>query len=182
MGEETPTGAADSKAAARDDLEDVLFLACEALAVLGHMSNDHELLAVTALTPSTLDRMPDDELISRANVVLERANARKTELATLQVTQANLDELRQALDDFSGLKTQPRTASAERAAQTQSIESLIRDASDILRNQIDRLVNLFSRANSEFVAGYRSARVIIDRAATHQPTKTAGSTPPPATP
>ena len=179
--QETPTGAADSKAEARDDLEDVLFLTCEALAVLGHAGNDHELLANTALTRSTLDRMPDDELITRANVVLERANARKTELATLQVTPANLDELTQALNSFSGLKTQPRAASAERVAQTQSLESLIRDANGILRNQIDRLVNLFSRSDSEFVAGYRSARVVVDRAATHkatktEATKTAGST------
>jgi hypothetical protein len=61
-------------------------------------------------------------------------------------------------------------------AQTQSLESLIRDANGILRNQIDRLVNLFSRSDSEFVAGYRSARVVVDRAAAHKATKTAGST------
>jgi hypothetical protein len=177
--QETPSGASDQKAEARDDLEDILFLTCEALAVLGHNSNDHELLAITALTPSTLDRMPDDELITRATVVLERANARKTELAALHVTQANLDELTQALNTFSGLKTQPRTASAERAARTQSLESLIRDENGILRNEIDRLVNLFSRSNPQFVAGYQTARVIVDRPATHKTTKPATIAPPP---
>ncbi|MDX6527923.1 MAG: hypothetical protein QOH41_213 [Blastocatellia bacterium] len=179
--QETPSGATDSKGEARDDLEDVLFLTCEALAVLGHTNNDHELLAVTALTPSTLDRMPDDELITRATLVLERANSRKAELATLHVTQANLDELTQALSKFSALKTQPRTTTAERAAQTQSLESLIRDANGILRNQIDRMVNLFSRSDAEFVAGYRSARVVVDRAATHS-TKPVASPPPPSNP
>jgi len=61
------------------------------------------------------------------------------------------------------------------------LPSLIRETSVLLRNQIDRLVNLFRRSNSEFVAGYRSARVIIDRKATHPATKTAGSAAPPKT-
>jgi hypothetical protein len=176
--QETPLGVTDSKAAARDALEDVLFLTCQALAVLGHASNDHDLLAVTELARSSLQRMTDADLITRATVVLERANVRKTELATLQVTQGNLDELTQALENFSTLKTQPRTASAERAAQTQSLESLIRDANAILRDRIDRMVDLFGRTNAEFVSGYRSARVVVDRVATHK-TKTAGSTPAP---
>jgi uncharacterized protein (DUF849 family) len=120
--------------------------------------------------------MTDAVLITRATVVLERANALKPELATLQVTQANLDELTQALQNFSKLKTQPRTASAERAARTQSLESLIRDASAILRQSIDPMIDLFSRSDADFVAGYQSARVVVDRVATHKP-KAAGSTP-----
>jgi len=176
--QEGPSGAADSKAAARDALESVTFLACEALGVLAHQANDHDLRALTNVTPTFLDKVPADELINRATLVLERANARKTELATLQVTQANLDELTQAIDTFSSLKNQPRSASVERSVHTQSLESLIREANGILRDEIDRLVNLFKRSNPEFVAGYQNARVIVDRAASHK-TKTAGAAPPP---
>jgi hypothetical protein len=177
--QEAPSGAADAKEAARDDLEDVLFLTCEALGVLAHQSNDHDLLALTDVTATSLDKMPADELINRATLVLERANARKTELATLHVTQANLDELAQSLNSFSTLKNQPRTASVQRTIQTQSLETLIREAKAILRDEIDRLVNLFSRSNPEFVAGYKNARVIVDRAATHKATKPATIAPPP---
>jgi hypothetical protein len=162
--QETPvSGAVQDKAATRDALEDVLFLVCEALAVLAHTSNDHELEALVAVTPSGLDKLGDEELSNRATNVLARANDKKTELATLQVTQANLDELAQALQTFHAGKTKPRTAVAERVAQTESLPSLVREGSSILRNQIDRLVNLFRRSNQEFVAGYRSARVIVDR-------------------
>jgi hypothetical protein len=69
--QETPTGATDLKAAARDHLEDVLFLTCEALTVLGHANNDLDLLSVCELTRTDLDRLPDDELITRANVLIE---------------------------------------------------------------------------------------------------------------
>ena len=176
--QQTPSGATDDKAEARDALEDVLFLTCEALAVLAHSSGDRDLLALTVVTPTALDRMDQEELSHRATSVLAEANTRKTDLATLHVTQANLDELGQALQDFNAAKASPRTATAERMAQTESLPSLIREASNILRNQIDRMVNLLRRSNPDFVTGYRAAREIVDRAASHK-TKTAGSAAPP---
>lgn len=99
--------------------------------------------------------------------MLEKANARKTELATYHVVQANIDELAAAFGDFEGAKERPRNAAVTRVVQTESLAELIRDANGILRNTLDPLVNLFRRSNSKFVAGYHAARVIIDRPATN---------------
>jgi hypothetical protein len=85
----------------------------------------------------------------------------------LGLTQANLDELEQALREFNASKNEPRLATTERATQTETLPGLIRDASVMLRQEIDRLVNLFGRSHPNFVTGYRAARVIIDRTATH---------------
>jgi hypothetical protein len=176
--QELPSGAADDKEAARDALEDVLFLTCEALAVLAHTGNDHELLALVAVRPSTLSRFNDEELSNRAASVLAEANARKTALAALNVTQANLDELTQALERFNTSKTSPRTATAAKKVQTASLAGLVRETNSILRNETDKLVNLFVRTNPEFVAGYRAARVIVDRGIRHTKKKTGDVGPP----
>ena len=173
------TGVTVDKHSARESLEDVLFLTCEALGVIGHTANDNDLIAVVDLTPSGMQKLNDEELANRATTILERANAKKTDLATLNVTQANLDELTQTLQAFKASKERPREAVATRAAETQSLASLIRGASNILKNQIDRLVNLVGRSNSEFVSGYSNARVIVDRAATHTSAQAAGSAPTP---
>lgn len=174
--QETPvSGAAGDKAAARDELEDVLFLTCEALGVLAHTNNDHDLQALVDLSPSAIDKLGDEELANRATNVLARANAMTTELATMQVTQANIDELAEALQTYQSAKAKPRTAVVERMVQTETLPALVREAGNILRDQIDRLVNLFRRTNPEFVAGYRSARVVVDRVAGHA-TKTATPT------
>lgn len=165
---ETPDGATVDKAEARDALEDVTFLACEALSVLAHDAGDNDLAALTRVTRTTLDRMSAEELSNRAAAVLAQANTHKTELAPLQVTQANLDELNGALTKFNATKAGPRTATADRAVLTESLPRLVREATDILRNKVDPMVNLFSRSNPDFVAGYENARVIIDRAATHK--------------
>lgn len=172
--QEAPNGAADDKEEAREALEDVLFLTCEALGVLGHGISDHDLLALTAVRPSTLQRLTDEELSNRAASVLSEATSRKPGLATLQVTEANLTELEQALQDFNDSKANPRAATTGRMAQTQSLSALIRQGSGILRNQIDRMVSLFRRSDPDFAASYRGARVIVDRAASHRTTKAAG--------
>lgn len=176
--QEMPSGATDDKGAARDALENVLFLACEAMGVLAHASNDHDLSALTDVTRTSLDRMGAEELSNRAAGIVSAANSRKTELAALQVTQENLDELNEALENFNTVKAKPRNVTAARVAQTESLAQLIREASAILRNEIDRMVNLFSRSKPGFVSGYRAARVIVDRAATHAPGKP--TTKPPA--
>jgi hypothetical protein len=167
--QETPsTGVTLDKAAARDALEDVMFLMCEALGVVGHTANDNNLVALTDLTPSNLDQMDVEELANRATNVLAEVNARANDLATMNVTQANIEEFSHALQNYKAAKERPRTAAAEKAAQTESLASLIRNLSAHLRNQMDPLVNLFRRTNADFVAGYKSARVIVDRAATHK--------------
>lgn len=176
--QEMPTGATQEKAGARDALEDVLFLMCEALGALAHASKDPDLLALTDITRSGIDKLDSEGLSNRAVLVLAQATGRKTELAALQVTEANIDELDQALQDYNAAKAGPRQATATRVAQTESLSNLIREANDILRNQIDRLVNLFRRTHPQFVSSYLAARVIVDRMATHAAAKPA---PPPST-
>jgi hypothetical protein len=175
---ETPQGATADKADARDDLEDATFLMCEALGVLAHESGDNDLLALTRVTRTLLDRMGAEELSTRATAVLAQANAHKTELVTYRVSQANIDELSNALTEFNQAKAGPRMATAERAVLTESLPRLVKETNDILKNRIDRLVSQFSRTDPDFVAGYENARVIVDRAATHK----AKAAPAPATP
>ena len=168
MEHDTPNGVVVDKANARDDLEDVTFLACEALSVIAHDAGDNDLAALTRVTRTTLDRMGADELSNRATAVLAQANTHKTELVTVQVTQANLDEFSEALTAFNAVKAGPRTATSARAALTESLPKLIRDAIGILRNEVDPMVSQFSRSHPQFVAGYDHARRIVDRAATHK--------------
>jgi hypothetical protein len=84
------------------------------------------------------------------------------------------------LQDYNETKAGPRQATAARMAQTESLSTLIREANGILRNELDPMVNLFSRTEPQFVSNYQAARVIIDRAASHA-TKPAAPAPQPTT-
>src|ERR1041385_9176194 len=182
--QETPTGATAEKEAARTTLEDAAFLMAQALSVLGHTNQNHDLRARTSLSRTDWDRLVDQELSNRAATLLDDANTHKADLAAFNVTQAKVDDLSQAIDHFNAVRNAPRTAVADRMAQTQSIPVLIRDTISIFQNELDPMVNLFQPTHGEFVSGYRAARVIVDRAATRKvkapgsPTSTTPTTPP----
>ena len=169
--QQAPSGAAEDKTEARDALEDVTFLMCEALGVLAQASGDHDLAALTGVRESDLTRATAEELSNLAANILAAANARKSELSTVQVTQANIDEMDQSLKNFNAAKTAPRSAIAERSVHTKSLPTLSREAQAILRNSMDRYVNLFRRTDPDFVTGYKAARVIVDRPASHSARK-----------
>ncbi|HEX3144154.1 MAG TPA: hypothetical protein VHQ64_09290, partial [Pyrinomonadaceae bacterium] len=130
--QERPTGATEDRAGARDALEDALFLMCEALGVLAHTSRDQDLIALTDITRSGIDKLDVEALSNRAATVLAQANARKSELTTLKVTQQNIDELTQALLEYNEVKSGPRQATTARMVQTEALATLIREANDIL--------------------------------------------------
>ncbi len=51
----------------------------------------------------------------------------------------------------------------------------------VLRNRLDKQMTKFKKSHSEFYAGYRSARVIVDRGGSGGPDKPS-PTPPPVSP
>ena len=53
--------------------------------MLAHNGNNQDLLALTDVSRSDLDKMDAEALSNRATSVLAQANANKTELASLQV-------------------------------------------------------------------------------------------------
>src|SRR5262245_20376728 len=75
--QEIPSGATMDKASTRDALEDVLFLASEALSVLAHNGGNQDLTALTNLTRTALGRMSDVQLSNRAASIAAEANSRK---------------------------------------------------------------------------------------------------------
>jgi hypothetical protein len=83
-------GATRSKADIRVALEDILFMACQALAVLGHASGDLNLLALVELSRSTLGHIDGGRLLQRASKVLEQATLRTQDLLTVNITPAEL--------------------------------------------------------------------------------------------
>lgn len=63
---------------------------------------------------------------------------------------------------FLAVKNAPRTAIAGRAGATATLPDLIDQANTLLRDRLDKLVTKFRASQPEFVAGYRSTRVVVD--------------------
>ena len=91
------------------------------------------------------------------------ATANLAALVDYNITQVDVTELDNLTTQFHGVKSAPRTAIAGCAGETNTLPDEISDLTSVLRNQLDKQMTKFRKTNPEFYAGYRSARVIVDR-------------------
>jgi len=73
---------------------------------------------------------------------------RENRAGTLNVTQANLDELAGRLTDFNAAKARPHGDGKSFGADAVAAQS-DREANELLRNRMDRMVNLLGRENPD---------------------------------
>ena len=162
--QQTPTtGATDEKTQVRGDFEDQILLIADQLSSLADKNKDKNLGAQVDLNISTLDKLSDDELEETGRRISALATANLGALAAYGIVQADLAALDALVTKFHGVKAAPRTVIAGRKGETDTIPDLIRDTKSLLRNQLDKQMTRFKKLQPEFFAGYRAARVIVDR-------------------
>lgn len=173
------TGVTDEKAQTRDDLEEKLLLVADAIAAFAAKSGDPDLAAKVDVTKSSLDRLPDSDLVQTAQRVLAAAAANLAALGPYGIKDAQKEALEEAASLFSGKKESPRQAMVGRKVETLSLPEAIRSVRSIFRNELDKLMTQFKKPNPDFYNGYFTARIIVNRAAT-QPANAPGPSPAPS--
>ena len=177
-------GAGDEKTNVRLSFEEKILEIADQLSALAAKNNDALLGAQVEWSLSALDKMGVDELEALGRTVSGLATARLAALAALAdygITQADVTALDGLKTKFQGVKSAPRTAIAGRAGETTTLPVLISNQTSPLRNRLDKQMTKFKKSHPEFYAGYRSARVIVDRGGSGGPDKPA-PTPPPVSP
>jgi hypothetical protein len=130
-------------------------------------NGDNDLGAKAEMTKSSLDKMTDSDLEQIAERVAGLATENIAALADFDVVAADVTALATARTTFAGIKTSPRQATVGRKTQTDSLPQLIANVRSIFRNEIDKMVTKKKKTNPDFYAGYFTARIIVNRAATH---------------
>ena len=131
---------------------------------------------------SLLMRTRDDALAPRCQNIHDKAAANLAALADYGIDAAQLAALQTAITDYSSKTMQPRTAISGRKTVGTNLAALFKDSDDILKNQLDKLIEQFRAAHPDFVQTYESARLIIDpptkpKKPTTAPAKKADDTP-----
>lgn len=175
--QQTPTtGAAAQKENVRSDLEDKILEIADQLAALAAVTHNMELASQSELTLSALDRMADGALEETGQRIAALATTNTAALVDYGITPVEIGELSTLVGQFHDIKTAPRTAIAGRKSETDTLPDLIAETTSLLRNRLDKLMTKFKKTQPEFYAGYRTARVIVDRGGA------GGGTPPPPGP
>jgi hypothetical protein len=150
-----------SKAQARDTLEDTVLEIADQLAALAADRQNIDLATEVEFTRSALDKLFEVELEATAKRISTLATLNLAALADYLVTRDDIADLDMLIADFIKVITAPHTANVERSSLTSSLPDPLTAANRILRERIDKLVSRFRSKQPEFVAGYRSVRVVV---------------------
>jgi hypothetical protein len=111
---------------------------------------------------SNLLKLRDDLLCPIIRNIYNVADTNKTELEAYGITGSILTTLQLLTDTYSNAVPKPTTAKAIKRTYTSNLKQLEKDADDILKNRMDKLITTFKKANPDFVSNYKNVRLIID--------------------
>jgi hypothetical protein len=126
------------------------------------INNLYELRQEVDYSESDLMKAADTNLRTISQVVKERATSVLPELALYGVTQAMLDDLQTAIDNYLSEIPSPREGIISRKNATSAIRLEFKKADDIVYNKLDKLVAMLKTSNPEVYESYMNARIIVD--------------------
>ena len=173
------SGHAAAKEEAFEDMVNAAFLVCSGLKALASATGDTKLSAEVDYSRSNLARGREVGVMNRCQTILELGTANAEALAKYNVSATDLKALKSANEAFGEAQPKPRQRKAVAAAATQDLAKLFETLDGVLNNQLDPLTEKFRRTSPAFYHEYRTARSIVDSAATHEAKDPAAAAPVP---
>ena len=167
-------GATADKKDRRTVLTNATLAVAGPLSAYGAAQGDHQIMAVSNITPSKLLTMRDGLLASRARSVHTLAAAHAAALVSRGVTSLELDALADAVTDWRNKVQRPRLHKALARGQSAIITKALKALDLFVKTQLDKLMLPFAQKDPGFYAAYKAARVIHDN-----PGGGGGGAPPP---
>jgi hypothetical protein len=161
------SGDSAAKSEAYQSLLGLGFVVCSGLKALASANGDRKLFTQVNYSRSTLARGREAQVVGRCQAILDLGTENAEALTgKYNVTAADLKGLKSALQQFAALQPKPRQNRAAVTAATRELVNLFSTLDDLLSHQLDPLMEKFRETHSGFYNEYRSARVVVENAAT----------------
>ncbi len=125
-------------------------------------TNNETLKQEMNLPVTTLLRTRDEALAPRCQNIHDRAQSNARALNEYGIKPDQLTDLQTAIDNYSAETMKPRTAVSNRKTATANLAALFKETDDILKNQMDKLIELYRADHPDFVNTYFETRIIVD--------------------
>lgn len=167
----TTKGKTQSKRMRKQLLADTSYGLAAAVQAYAAATEDTDLYALVNFTRTALRTQEDEELEQVCQVIHDKANGVLANLGDYGVDAVDLLNLQGLITAWSTQSQAPRLAISERKMATQTLPTLFKEADDILKKRMDKLMEKFRVSNRDFYDTYRYVRKIIN--AGHGPKKLA---------
>lgn len=111
---------------------------------------------------SSLVRKNEEEFVIKIKEVIAEAENNAAVLKeNYGMTDAQIEDLKNDLNKFNELRGTPRAYVISSVQSTKELDTLFREATNIINNQLDKVMKIFKRRDPRFYNGYLASRVIV---------------------
>lgn len=151
-----------TKDTAEDALVDAMMDVGSALYVYARKTKDEHLKVLCKFSVSQLKKMRDTELLQKAKNLLVSVNAHLEDVAAYGIAAEVVTELERKIKDYDTTLSNKDSKAAESKTARASLTQQFQDVDEILKEDLDTLMELMKQRNREFHNQYKAARVIKD--------------------
>jgi hypothetical protein len=131
-----------------------------------HEMKNNALMAKVNYKTTVVERMTQSELIATGGVVVKEAEKIPAYVLTNEgIAVEELTAYKQLISTYKSVKSSNKEAVIDRSGSTENISSLLKEASALLKGQLDRLALQLKRKDPEFYSRYKAARKVQIRTA-----------------
>lgn len=146
----------------------LVFKLTSLLSVFATRTRNHELKNDVDFTESELEYMRPGELLGVAELVLELIPKYQTELVALGLNDADVTTLSAYVNGFTGATTATRSTITARKAAGALLKPQFAETGEILKEQLDGLMEQFRTSSPAFYNEYWNARKTMDYGIRHE--------------
>jgi len=154
-------GKALEKQNAQEELIETLLKVGGVLFIDAKAKKDENLKILSTLSYSGLKRMRDNDFLTKAKNVLKNAQSATASLKTLHTDiETDIKELEKQVKAYENAANVKETKTAESHAGRTALDEAFDNADEILKDEIDNLIELIRTKNPDLYNKYLSARVV----------------------
>jgi hypothetical protein len=155
-------GVTASKHNAADTLAEQLIFMTNALYVLGRNSGNESLKAENADRDSSFRHLRDTELSQKATRILELVRVNESGLSGFGIDPSRIQQFADAASVYHELIGQKENKKAESKASREGLFNAFNHTDDVLKQDLDCLIELLREKDKDFYNQYHAARAIKD--------------------
>jgi hypothetical protein len=156
------TGITTDKKVSKDELSQTAAILAGQIYAYAAKTRNNTLKEAANFSVSDLKRLKDGELGPRCQAIYDLGAENLSALKDYGVSSNTLTDLQEAIEAYTQTVPKPRSALADRSTVKANLRQYFKETDALLLEQIDKLVESFAEEFPDFVATYKSARIIVD--------------------
>ncbi len=164
---EDNSGLSASKKLEKDALIKQAFELTSIIFAMASRNKDQVLLAKVDFPISELMHLRESELATRCKNILELGRSNLPQIITFGTSEVKLTALDEQIAHYKLSLPVRRISVSELKAANKKLKELLKQATDLVTDQIDRMLVQFGTINPDFYNAYLNARKVVDYGIRH---------------